>query len=914
MEKFVAILMAIFALPLLFGGIYLLSLGGSPYYLIAGIAMLATAFLLFKRQWTAYALYALFIIGSVVWALWESGFYWWPLATRLGFPLIFGLLMLLPWVAKKMGIHKSRVLTAPANNTLKTPSDATDSATVTPTLPTDSSSLAAKAELSSEDTATTEDKEQPKTSSPDPTKAATRPKDKGNMAAGKNTGLSPTKKSTNPAYYWGLFASVAVGSVIAFASTAHNATDKLGRLDLNQLTASEEFMDANSDALATEKAIYSAQNLNLGDKLSTGVDTPKGEWSAYGRTDYGQRYSPLDQINTGNVKKLKLAWQIQTGDLKGPDDVGETTYEVTPLKIGNALYICTPHNWVVALDADTGETLWKFDPKVGKNLKRQHQSCRGVSYYAGQSKGANSATATDLTVTKVAGNTYEKETTQCDSKIYIPTSDAKLYAIDPKTGQRCKSFAKDGELDLMHNMPFKQAGFYYSTSPPIVAGGVVIVAGSVNDNYDINSPSGVIRAYDVNTGKLKWNWDSANPEQTAPFDVNDPSQTYMTSSPNSWAPASADEALGLAYFPMGNRTPDQLGRYRTPPEEKYSSSVVALELKTGKVRWVQQFVHHDLWDMDTPAQPSLIDLKTAKGNEPALVIPTKQGDVYVLNRATGEPILPIKERPAPQDHLIEGEHAAPSQPYSALSFEPKPLTEKDMWGASLIDQMICRINFNKLNYQGRYTPPSLKGSLIYPGNFGTFNWGGIAVDPENGVMFGMPTYLAFTSTLIPKEDVGDAETNTGEHGVNANEGADYAVELGPFLSPLGVPCQQPPWGTIAAADLSTGKIAYQHKNGTVQDLSPIPVKFKLGVPGIGGPIITKGGLAFLSAATENNFRAYDLKTGNVLWNVRIPAGGQATPMTYLNSKGEQMVVLVAGGHGSVGTKIGDYVLAYKLDD
>jgi quinoprotein glucose dehydrogenase len=240
------------------------------------------------------------------------------------------------------------------------------------------------------------------------------------------------------------------------------------------------------------------------------------------------------------------------------------------------------------------------------------------------------------------------------------------------------------------------------------------------------------------------------------------------------------------------------------------------------------------------------------------------------------------------------------------------LTEKDMWGGSLIDQMMCRIDFNKLNYDGRYTPPSTNGSLVYPGNFGTFNWGGIAVDPENGVMFGMPTYLAFKSKLIPRDNLGEAETNKGEQGVNANEGADYAVELGPFLSPLGIPCQQPPWGTIAGADLATGEIAYQRKNGTVQDLSPIPVKFELGVPGIGGPIITKGGLAFLSAATENNFRAYDLKNGDVLWNVRIPAGGQATPMTYLNSKGEQMVVLVAGGHGSVGTKIGDYVVAYKL--
>ena len=857
MEKFVAIIMAVFAAPLVIGGAYLLSLGGSPYYLFAGVIILTTAFLLFKKYWSAYALYAIFIVATIVWALWESGFYWWALAPRVGFPLIFGLLMLLPWVSNKMRGHKTQVSTSSASST---------------------------------------------------------------------STIDTVKK--NPLYYWGLLASVGVGALLSFGSLANNVTDKLGELNL---TATD---DGDQDTTSSDTSA------NLGDPLSNGQQTPDGEWSAYGRTNYGQRYSPLTQINTNTVKNLELAWQIQTGDVKGPNDIGETTYQATPLKIGNALYMCTPHNWVLALDADSGKTLWKFDPKVEKNLQRQHQTCRGVSYYAGQAgtdstplvandeansdSAINDTTANNTAITnksavhsnmmvqKVTGNTFENASKQCDAKIFIPTSDAKLYALDPNTGQRCQDFGEDGALDLMHNMPFTQAGYYYSTSPPIVVGNTIVVAGAINDNYDVNSPSGVIRAYDVNTGELLWNWDSGDPDNTAPFDVNDPTQTYKTSSPNSWAIASADEELGLVYFPMGNRTPDQLGSYRNAAEEKYATSVVALDINTGEARWVQQFVHHDLWDMDTPAQPTLLDLDTNDGVQPALVVPTKQGDVYVLNRATGEPIVPIKERDAPQGYLIAGEHAAPTQPYSGLSFEPPMLKEKDMWGASLIDQMMCRIEFNQLNYDGRYTPPSTNGSIVYPGNFGTFNWGGIAVDPENGVMFGMPTYLAFTSKLIPKETLGDVETNKGEQGVNANEGADYAVEMGPFLSPLGVPCQQPPWGTIAGADLTTGEIAYQRKNGTVQDLSPIPLKLELGVPGIGGPIITKGGLAFLSAATEDNFRAYDLKNGDVLWNVRIPAGGQATPMTYLNSKGEQMVVLVAGGHGSVGTTIGDYVMAYKL--
>ena len=872
MEKSVAIIMALFAAPLLIGGAYLLSLGGSPYYVIAGITMLVTAFLLFKRHWSAYGLYTIFLIATMAWTLWEAGFYWWAIAPRAGFPLIFGLLMLLPWVSNKMQKNDIRVSTDPTKN------------------PIDNSA----SQLSSDKLVAT------------PVK-------------GQKT------KARNPIYYWVLLTNVGASALLSFGSLANNATDKLGELNL---TARD---DVNTDTS------LAGTSTNLGDPLSDGKPTSEGEWTAYGNTNYGQRYSPLSQINRSNVENLELAWQIQTGDVKGPNDVGEPTYQATPLKIGNALYMCTPHNWVLALDADSGQTLWKFDPKVEDNLQRQHQTCRGVSYYAGQvvtdnpiqevspnidnntnvtnsNNITNKVKTSELTVQKIAGNTFENASTQCDAKVFIPTSDAKLYALDPRTGQRCEGFGDDGSLDLMHNMPFKQSGYYYSTSPPIVVGNTIVVAGAVNDNYDVNSPSGVIRAYDVNTGELLWNWDSGDPDNTAPFDVNDPTQTYKTSSPNSWAIASADEKLGLVYFPMGNRTPDQLGSYRNAAEEKYATSVVALDIKTGEARWVQQFVHHDLWDMDTPAQPTLLDLNTADGMQPALVVPTKQGDVYVLNRATGEPIIPIKERPAPQGYLVAGEHAAPTQPYSGLSFEPAPLTEKDMWGDTLIDQMMCRIEFNKLNYVGRYSPPSTNGSLVYPGNFGTFNWGGIAVDPENGVMFGMPTYLAFTSKLIPRDNLGETETNKGEQGVNANEGADYAVEMGPFLSPLGVPCQQPPWGTIAGADLSTGEIAYQRRNGTVQDLSPIPLKLELGVPGIGGPIITKGGLAFLSAATENNFRAYDLKNGDVLWNVRIPAGGQATPMTYLNSKGEQMVVLVAGGHGSVGTTIGDYVIAYKLAD
>lgn len=626
-----------------------------------------------------------------------------------------------------------------------------------------------------------------------------------------------------------------------------------------------------------------AANPNMGGSAAPGA------WPSYGRTEFGQRYSPLQQINTTNVADLSEAWRYETGDMKGPDDVGETTYEVTPLKIDNTLYLCTPHNYAIALDATTGKEKWRFDPKVGLNGDRQHQTCRGVSYYRDAAATADAP---------------------CAQRIYLPTSDARLIALDALTGQVCTSFATNGALHLEQGMKYDPAGYYYSTSPPVIVGGKIIIGGAVNDNYSTTEQSGVIRAFDVTTGALIWNWDSGNPDQTAPLP---PGQTYTTNSPNSWSVFSADPSLGLVYIPLGNKVPDQLGMGRSESVETYSSSIVALDINTGAVRWVRQTVHHDLWDMDVPAQPALLDLTSKDGTTiPALVAPTKQGDIYVLNRQTGEPILPVKEVPAPGGTIPE-DHAAPTQPVSALSFNPPPLRESDMWGLTIFDQLACRIEFHQYRYDGRYTPPSLQGTIVYPGNFGTFNWGSIAVDPQRQVMFGMPTYLAFISRLVPRADIPPkGKVKGSEQGLNRNDGAPYGVVLKPFLGPLQVPCQAPPWGYVAGADLRTGHIAYMHKNGTVYDMTPLPLPFKLGVPGIGGPIITQGGVAFLAAAVDDYFRAYDLTTGRQLWQARLPAGGQATPLTYTGADNKQYVVLVAGGHGSIGTKPGDYVIAYRL--
>ncbi|NAW65908.1 membrane-bound PQQ-dependent dehydrogenase, glucose/quinate/shikimate family [Photobacterium halotolerans] len=775
---FIAFLYLLIGLVLFGGGLWLISLGGSWYFAVAGVVFLLVAAKVRTKRGNAQILYGLFLLASLIWSLWESGYDWWPLASRMGLLLVLGIPLLFSF--RLMGRTRISRLTA----------------------------------------------------------------------------------------YWWLVALVTLGSMF-------NDTHKLeGQLNASTIV----------------------QTPKLG-------QVPEGDWYSYGRSNLGQRYSPLEAITPQNVGQLEQAWQYQTGDVKRKGDIGEFTYEATPLKIGNTLYLCTPHNWLVALDADSGQQRWVYNAKVGEDNQRQHQTCRGVSYLAPQ------AGEPAMISQPGSGAAETLASIDCDAQIFLPTSNARLIALDPATGARCKNFAEDGVLDLLHNMPFPKSGYYYSTSPPVVAKGVVVVAGSVNDNYDINSPSGVIRAYDVKTGALKWNWDSANPTDTQPIAKD---KLYATSSPNSWSVASADEALGLIYIPMGNRTPDQLGMYRTPEEEKYASSVVALRLDNGQPAWVQQFVHHDLWDMDTPAQPSLLDIQTDSGLVPGLVVPTKQGDVYVLNRQTGEPIHPITEVAAPQG-TIDGDFASPTQPESALNFNPPLLEEKDMWGATLIDQLYCRIQFRQLRYEGRYTPPSEQGTIVFPGNFGVFNWGGIAVDPERQVMFGMPLYLAFTSTLIKKDSSASlGEVNVGEHGVNANEGADYAVSLKPFLSPLGVPCQQPPWGYVAGADLSQGKVVYKHRNGTIRDLTPLPLPIEMGVPGIGGPIITKGGVVFMAAAVDNYLRAYDLSDGEEIWKARLPAGGQATPMTYLNSQGEQMVVIVAGGHGSIGTTLGDYIVAFKL--
>ncbi|BAI76501.1 quinoprotein glucose dehydrogenase (plasmid) [Azospirillum sp. B510] len=799
------ILLAILGLGSLGGGVWLILLGGSWYYAVAGLLFLATAALLAKRSAAALSVYALLVIGTLVWALWEVGLDWWPLSARGDVIAVVGALLLPPWITRRLGEREPV--------------------------------------------------------------AGERAPGAHAVGAFRGTGMPLT-------------ASLVIVLLAAVASWFTDPHRIDGTVPQGRQSAS---------AAGAAGAI------------------PDGEWQAYGRTGHGQRYSPLSGITPENVDRLQVAWSYQTGDLRGrPGDPKETTFEATPLKIGNRLFLCSPHQQVIALDATTGKEVWRRDLQVDpRQLALQHLTCRGLSYRPapqGALRGAPPQAAAPAGVGA------------CAARLFMPTADGRLVALNPEDGSICTGFGDNGQVDLWANMPNVRPGAYYSTSPPVVTANLVIVGGTVLDNVSTKEQSGVIRAFDVNDGHLVWNWDSAKPDRTTPIAGG---QTYTVNSPNSWSIASVDEALGMVYLPMGNQPPDQFGAGRSPAVERFSSSVVALDLATGQVRWVFQTVHHDLWDYDVPAQPSLIDLTINGQTVPALVQPTKQGELFVLDRRSGQPILPVTEKPAPQG-AAEGDHSAPTQPVSALSYDPPPLTGADMWGATMFDQLACRIALKRLRYEGRFTPPSLQGSLIYPGNFGVFNWGGVAVDPQRGIAFTTPTYLAFVSQLVPRENDRDLYVQGGERpqfslpALNENFGAPYAVKLGPFVSALGLPCQAPPWGYVAAADLTTGKLAWKHKNGTTRDASPLPLPFRMGVPNLGGPIMTAGGVAFLSGTIDDYVRAYDVSTGKQLWESRLPAGGQATPMTYQGGDGRQYVLVVAGGHGSLGTKGGDSVIAYAL--
>ena len=780
-----AVLMLLLGALMAIGGAYLAMLGGSWYYLIAGVGLLVTAGLVFARRRAAIWLYAVLLLGTLAWTLYEVRFDWWQLAPRIDLWCLLGLWLILPFVNRHIG-----------------------------------------------------------------ERLAWRDGASGLLGLG-----------------------LLAGALMAGFSLTQDYSSIKG-----------EFSDAQMKGLEPEgRAGRSAS-----------------EWTAYGGSSRGDRYSPADLITPQNVGSLVKAWEYHTGDLPGEGDPGELTNQVTPLKVGDKLFICTPHSIAIALDADTGEERWRFDPAINRDAEYyQHMTCRGLAFHDATAYGA--------------GATDPAQPARCERRLFLPTNDGTLVALDPEDGRPCEHFGEGGVVDLKVGLGDDALGVYLPTSPPVVTEQLVIVGGSITDNGAVDSPGGVIRAYDVRSGRLVWNFDPGNPRATQPLP---PGETYVRSTPNSWTIATADEALGLVYIPMGNQTPDQWGVPRGPEAERFADALVALDLNTGQVRWEFQTVHHDLWDRDLPSQPTLVDIDGLQGKVPAIIQPTKRGDLFVLDRRTGEPIVPVEEIPVPQG-AVEGDYTAPTQPVSALSYAPtEPLHEKDMWGGTPLDQMMCRIQFRKLRYEGDFTPPSEQGSLIYPGNVGTFNWPSVAVDPSRQLLFGAPNYLAFVSQLVKRSEVDPEErTGGGETGLQPNLGAPYMVRLEPLMSVLNLPCQAPPWGFVTAVDLRSMKPVWMHKNGTSRDSAPFGIPLPVGTPALGGPIVTAGGVAFMSGTLDYYLRAYDMQNGKEVWKGRLPAGGQATPMTYVSEKtGKQYVVQMAGGHGSFGTRIGDSVVAWTLEE
>ncbi|WP_216654811.1 membrane-bound PQQ-dependent dehydrogenase, glucose/quinate/shikimate family [Pseudogemmobacter hezensis] len=658
---------------------------------------------------------------------------------------------------------------------------------------------------------------------------------------------------------------------------------------------------------------------NAGDALvdPSGVAYPADDWTAYGGTNLGQRYSALKDIDTANVKGLKLAWEHHTGDLrKADEDSKEYTFEATPIKVNGLLYFCTPHNIIQALVPETGALKWSFDPMMQRDPFYQHQTCRGVSW--NDSTGF-AAPASDTPEDQAA---IAAAVAECPKRIVASSVDARLYTVNADTGALCTTFGENGYVNLLDGMTDTERATYQQTSAPLVTKDLIILGSAIADNYYENNPSGVIRAYDVRTGKVVWKFDAGKPDETAPLK---PGETYVPNSNVAWTQFAADEALGQVYIPFGNASPDQVGVSRTPEQEAFVDALAALDLKTGRLIWKFQTSYHDLWDRDNPSQPVLLNLPKDGVDTPAIIIPTKIGNLWVLDRRDGTPILPVSEVAVSTDSDIPGEKLSPVQPMSSLTFTPAPLREADMWGASPIDQIQCRTTFVSNRYDGNpWTPPTTTGSLVWPGNIGLFNWGSVAVDPVNKWLIGTPQYLPYLYQLYPRPE-GDLNKrmfggdNSGGESKPGNEnlGGPYAVSIQHFRSALGVPCNTPPWGVRVGVDLTNGQTAWKYRNGTVAGQKfmgvSFPIPFEMGMLAHGGTLTTAGGVAFTAAALDDIMRAYDMQTGETLWKVKLPAGGQATPMTYRGADGKQYIVVAAGGHGSLGTTPGDSVLAYTLE-
>jgi quinoprotein glucose dehydrogenase len=628
-------------------------------------------------------------------------------------------------------------------------------------------------------------------------------------------------------------------------------------------------------------------------------------WPVWGRDPGGSRFSPLNQITPANVGELAVAWEYRTGDSSGlRTEMPGSSFLATPVLHDNTLYFCSGFSRAFAVDAETGRERWVFDSEpdtTGVDTAK----CRGVALWHDGSAPAGSP---------------------CALRVFMGTLDGRLVAIDADSGKACADFGMGGSIDLSAGLGKVVAGEMAMTSPPVVINDIVVQGAMVRDNARVDSPGGVIRAWDARTGALRWAFDPVPPGSPSPTSLGAPAgQLYHSGTANSWGISSVDPERNLVFVPFGSPGVDFVGGHRKDhglDVTHYADSVVALDALSGEVVWHFQTVHQDLWDYDIAAQPVLIDIEKDGGVVPALVQATKMGHIFILNRETGEPLYPVVERPVPQT-TVPGEYTSPTQPFPTFPepLHPYGVDPEDAWGLTPWDRDACREKIEAADNEGIFTPPALnRYFIVYPGVAGGQNWGGLAHDPNTNLLIMPQNYVVTHNMLVPREAV-DVDSERFEfefEDYSRHIGSPYVVKHEVLLSPFGIPCVAPPWGTLLAVSLDTGKKAWEVPFGTPRDMVPglswFPFFPTMGFPSAGGPLVTASRLAFIGAAMDNYIRAFSTVDGSELWRHRLPAGPQAVPMTYLGEKtGRQFVVIAAGGHSYMRTALGDSLVAFSLE-